>query len=167
MPITRDITYPSITELRYKDLRFLITDSPDDENVQSFTDACLKYGVTALVRVSEKTYDTKPIEAAGIKVYNLEYPDGSAPDSMVRNQWLTIVKENKNGCIAVHCLHGLGRSPVLVAMALREAGMNRQESIDFVRTRRRGSFNVRQLEFLQNYHSAHRLADKHVGCVIM
>jgi protein tyrosine phosphatase type 4A len=96
---------------------------------------------------------------------------------------LNIVKENKNGCIAVHCLHGLGRfvylfffvfnslfynrSPVLVAMALREAGMNRQESIDFVRARRRGSFNVRQLEFLQNYHSGHRLADKHVGCMIM
>jgi hypothetical protein len=29
----------------------------------------LKYGVTTLVRVSEKTYDAKPIEAAGIKVY--------------------------------------------------------------------------------------------------
>jgi hypothetical protein len=52
-------------------------------------------------------------------------------------------------------------------MALREAGMNRQESIDFVRTRRRGSFNVRQLEFLQNYHSGHRLTAKHAGCVIM
>ena len=39
----------------------------------------------------------------------------------------------------------INRSPVLVAMALREAGMNRQESIDFVRARRRGSFNVRQL----------------------
>jgi protein tyrosine phosphatase type 4A len=86
---------------------------------------------------------------------------------LVRNKWLNIVKENKNGCIAVHCLHGLGRSPVLVAMAFREAGMNRQESIDFVRSRRRGSFNVRQLEFLQNYHSGHRLAAKHVGCVIM
>jgi len=56
---------------------------------------------------------------------------------------------------------------VLVAMALREAGMNRQESIDFVRARRRGSFNIRQLEFLQNYHSGHRLSGKHVGCVIM
>jgi len=163
----QDISYPSITELRYKDLRFLITDSPDDDNVQSFTEACLKYGVTALVRVSEKKYDTKPIEAAGIKIYNLEFPDGSAPDSVVRNKWLNIVKENKNGCIAVHCVHGLGRSPVLVAMALREAGMNRQESIDFVRARRRGSFNVRQLEFLQNYHSGHRLTAKHVGCVIM
>lgn len=157
----------ALTELRYKHLRFLITDSPDDDNLASFIEACLKYGVTALVRVSEKVYDTKPIEAAGIKVHVLEYPDGSAPDAIVRDKWLNIVKQNKNGCIAVHCIHGLGRSPVLVAMALREAGMNRQESIDFVRTRRRGSFNVRQLEFLQTYHSGHRLTDKHVACAIM
>ena len=62
----------------------------------------------------------------------------------------------------------LRRSPVLVAMALREAGMNRQESIDFVRQHRRGSFNVRQLEFLQNYHSSHRLAAaKHMACLLM
>jgi hypothetical protein len=59
------------------------------------------------------------------------------------------------------------RSPVLVAMALREAGMSRQESIDFVRSRRRGSFNIRQLEFLQNYQSGHRLVNKHAGCHIM
>ncbi|CAF1212942.1 unnamed protein product [Rotaria sordida] len=167
MPMIHDLTYPSVTELRYKTLRFLITDSPDDENVQSFVETCLKYGVTALVRVSEKTYDSKPIEEAGIKFYHLEYPDGSAPDSFVRKKWLNIVKENKNGCIAVHCVHGLGRSPVLVAMAFREAGMNPQESIDFVRKRRRGSFNVRQLEFLQNYHSGHRLLNKHVGCIII
>jgi hypothetical protein len=52
-------------------------------------------------------------------------------------------------------------------MALREAGMSRQESIDFVRSRRRGSFNVRQLEFLQTYQSGHRLINKHAGCLIM
>ena len=80
---------------------------------------------------------------------------------------MNIVKENKNGCIAVHCVHGLGRSPVLVAMALREAGMSRQESIDYVRSRRRGSFNIRQLEFLQNYQSAHRLHAKHAACLVM
>lgn len=28
----------AVTELRYKDLRFLITDSPDDENIQAFTE---------------------------------------------------------------------------------------------------------------------------------
>ena len=52
-------------------------------------------------------------------------------------------------------------------MALREAGMNRQESIDFVRTHRRGSFNVRQLEFLQNYRPDRRLTNKYAGCLIM
>lgn len=65
------------------------------------------------------------------------------------------------------CLRLGNRSPVLVAMAFREAGMNPQESIDFVRSRRRGSFNVRQLEFLQNYQSKRRLSDKHVGCLLM
>lgn len=52
-------------------------------------------------------------------------------------------------------------------MALREAGMNRQDSIEFIRSRRRGSFNLRQLEFLQNYQSGHRLVSKHTGCLIM
>jgi protein tyrosine phosphatase type 4A len=167
MPLAPFLHNPSMTEIRFKHLRFLITNSPADENVQSFIETCSKYGVTALVRVSEKTYDAKPIEAAGIKVYNLEYPDGSTPDSLIRDKWLNVIKENKNGCIAVHCVHGLGRSPVLVAMALREAGMSRQESIDFIRSRRRGSFNVRQLEFLQNYQSGHRLINKHAGCHIM
>jgi hypothetical protein len=38
MPMAQNFTYPSVTELRYKDLRFLITDSPDDDSVQSFTE---------------------------------------------------------------------------------------------------------------------------------
>jgi hypothetical protein len=42
MPMAQNIPYSSITELRYKDLRFLITDSPDDENVQSFTEVKIK-----------------------------------------------------------------------------------------------------------------------------
>ena len=38
MPSSQDFTYSSVTEVQYKDLRFLITDSPDDENVQSFVE---------------------------------------------------------------------------------------------------------------------------------
>ena len=81
-----------------------------------------------------------------------------------------MVLAGKSGWLMTSCSLAsvsLSRSPVLVAMALREAGMSRQESIDYVRTRRRGSFNVRQLEFLQNYPSAHRLAAKHAACLIM
>lgn len=34
----------SVTELRYKDLRFIITDSPDDENIQTFTEVNNRLG---------------------------------------------------------------------------------------------------------------------------
>ena len=36
MPVAQLFTNLSLTEVRYKDLRFLITDSPNDDNVQSF-----------------------------------------------------------------------------------------------------------------------------------
>lgn len=36
MPIKHDLSYPAVTEIRYKTLRFIITDSPNDDNIQSF-----------------------------------------------------------------------------------------------------------------------------------
>ena len=36
MPMAPFLNNPSMTEIRYKNLRFLITDSPADENIQSF-----------------------------------------------------------------------------------------------------------------------------------
>ena len=36
MPLAQFLNNPSITELRYKHLRFLISDSPANENIQSF-----------------------------------------------------------------------------------------------------------------------------------
>eukprot|EP00158_Paraphelidium_tribonemae_P001613 Partr_v1_DN24612_c0_g1_i1_m59569 putative protein tyrosine phosphatase type IVA len=53
--------------------------------------------------------------------------------------------------IAVHCVAGLGRAPVLVAIALIEYGMGKLDAIEFIRQKRRGAFNVRQIEFLDNY----------------
>jgi len=171
MPVQRFLN-PTHTEIKYKQLRFLITDCPDDDIMNNYIEAYRKYGVTAVVRVCEKSYDPKPIEAAGIKVYDLEFLDGSAPSPTLREKWIKIIKENlhenpKNSCIAIHCVHGLGRAPVMVALALREAGMSKQEAIDLIRARRRGSFNVRQLEFLQKYQSAHRLMEKQKTCNIM
>jgi hypothetical protein len=46
--MAQDFTYPSVSELRYKDLRFLITDSPDDENVPSFIEVRIKYNYNIL-----------------------------------------------------------------------------------------------------------------------
>ena len=53
--------------------------------------------------------------------------------------------------IAVHCVAGLGRAPVMVAIALIEAGMQPIDVIDFIRKRRRGAFNSKQLKYIQGY----------------
>lgn len=55
----------------------------------------------------------------------------------VIDKFLTLAKEifkhYPNQCIAVHCVAGLGRAPVLVAIALMEAGMSYEEAVDLIR----------------------------------
>lgn len=67
--------------------------------------------------------------------------------------------------IAVHCVAGLGRAPVMVAIALIEAGMSNLDVIDFIRKRRRGAFNSKQLKYIQSYKP--RNAGKKGECTIM
>lgn len=55
----------------------------------------------------------------------------------VIEKWLTLTKEtfktHPEGCIAVHCVAGLGRAPVLVALALMEAGMKYEDAVELIR----------------------------------
>ena len=46
------------------------------------------------------------------------------------------------------CRRGLGRAPVLVAVALIEQGKDPIDAIEFIRRKRRGAFNNRQITYL-------------------
>ncbi|KAJ3158929.1 Protein tyrosine phosphatase type IVA 1 [Geranomyces michiganensis] len=65
--------------------------------------------------------------------------------------------------IGVHCVAGLGRAPVLVTMALIEAGLAPLDAVIYVRERRRGAINARQLKYVESYKRRTR-GDK--GCII-
>lgn len=61
--------------------------------------------------------------------------------------------QHHNPCtIAVHCVAGLGRAPVLVALALIDLGLTSRDAVHLVRQKRRGAFNRGQLGFLDLYH---------------
>ena len=53
--------------------------------------------------------------------------------------------------IAIHCASGIGRAPLLAALALLECGMDSFEAIALVRGVRTGSINLRQMSFLETY----------------
>lgn len=63
----------------------------------------------------------------------------------------TCTSSNNTPCIAVHCVAGLGRAPVLVAIALIESGMGKLDAIEYIRQKRRGAFNLRQIQYLDSY----------------
>ncbi|TPX37673.1 hypothetical protein SmJEL517_g00712 [Synchytrium microbalum] len=166
---------PSLIE--FGKMRFLIFDAPSPVTLPTYAAEMEKNNVVDVVRVCEPTYDRAELEKRGIKVHDLPFADGDPPPSTVVNSWLDLVQErfitNKdkaNGvaadspgpCIGVHCVAGLGRAPVLVAMALIEAGMNPLDSVIFIRERRKGAINARQLKYIEGY----KRRSKEKSCII-
>ncbi|XP_017898231.1 PREDICTED: protein tyrosine phosphatase type IVA 1-like isoform X3 [Capra hircus] len=132
---------PAPVEVTYRNMRFLITHNPTSATLSKFIEDLKKYGV-------------------------LDWPfdDGSSPSNQIVDDWLSLLnikfREEPGCCIAVHCVAGLGRTPVLVALALMEGGMKNEEAVQFIRQKRRGAFNSKQLLYLEKYHSKMRLRFK-------
>uniref|UniRef100_H0XRF1 protein-tyrosine-phosphatase n=1 Tax=Otolemur garnettii TaxID=30611 RepID=H0XRF1_OTOGA len=153
--------HPAPTEVTYKNMRFLITHSPTSATLNAFTKELKKYGVTTVVRVCEATYDAALVAKEGIRFLDWPFDDGAAPPPQIVDDWLSFVKiqfrEEPAGCVAVHCAAGLGRAPVLVALALMEGGMKYEDAVQLIRQKRRGAFNSKQLLYLEKYRPKMRL----------
>jgi len=166
-------TKPTLLEVGPK-LRFLIMDAPRQGNLHLYIKEMRKYSVTDLVRVCEPTYQTGELTTAGITAHNMEYPDGHSPPPDVIDKWLHVVdkvfypeKDNQTNidqehektkpCVAVHCVAGLGRAPVLVATALIEfENMDPVDAVSLIRRHRRGAVNEKQLLYLEGYKKYYR-----------
>lgn len=92
------------------------------------------------------------------------FDDGSPPPDEIINSWLKLVKDvfskkSKGGaagggggakkdkakskeetkqvpCIAIHCVAGLGRAPLMVAIALVQAGVAYTKAVEVIRAKR-------------------------------
>ncbi|CAG8507419.1 28090_t:CDS:2 [Dentiscutata erythropus] len=147
------------TLIEHKNLRFLIADAPSDNNLSLYIQEFERYSVTDVVRVCDPTYHIEPLEERGMKVHDWVFGDGEAPPTQIVNDWLDLVQkrfgelvsDEERPTIACHCVAGLGRAPVLVAIALIESGMSALDAIVYIRERRRGAINNRQLKYIETY----------------
>ncbi|XP_010188743.1 PREDICTED: protein tyrosine phosphatase type IVA 1 isoform X3 [Mesitornis unicolor] len=124
---------PAPVEITYKNMRFLITHNPTNATLNKF-------------------------------IEDWPFDDGAPPSNQIVDDWLNLLRvkfrEEPGCCIAVHCVAGLGRAPVLVALALIECGMKYEDAVQFIRQKRRGAFNSKQLLYLEKYRPKMRLRFK-------
>jgi protein tyrosine phosphatase type IVA len=167
-------TKPTLLEV--KPMRFLIMDAPRQGNLHMYIKEMRKHSVTQLVRVCEPTYQASELQAAGIAMHAMEYPDGHSPPKEIIDQWLQVVDkvffseqaQHDDACIAVHCVAGLGRAPVMVAIALIEfANMDPVEAVSLIRRHRRGAINEKQLFYLEGYKKCYRKNSAEGGCCVV
>jgi protein tyrosine phosphatase type 4A len=173
MAVTSGHVYePTLIEV--ENLRFVIMDAPTDSKLPAYIEKLQQFHVGVVVRACEPTYSTVPLKKVKIDVLELAFADGAPPPDSIVNDWLDLVEsyfsdtprpDNKGSksdqSIAVHCVAGLGRAPVLVAIALIEHGMEPYDAIEFIRSRRRGAINSRQVKFLESYKPRRR---RFIGC---
>ncbi|XP_056135764.1 protein tyrosine phosphatase type IVA 2-like, partial [Lampris incognitus] len=141
--------------------------------LNKFTEELKKFEVNTLVTVCEATFDKAPLEKEGIQVLDWPFDDGALPPTHIVDDWLNLLKtefrEEPDCCIAVHCVAGLGRDPVLVALARFECGMKYEDAVQFIRQKNGGAFNSKQHLYLGNYRPKMRLrfkdANGHNCCV--
>jgi protein tyrosine phosphatase type 4A len=123
--------------IEYKNMRFLITDRPNLSNLATYVQQLKRHTVKVLVRVCEPTYDTERLYKEGIAVKDWMFSDGGSPPETIVKDWLNLVHtwftDEPGCCVAVHCVAGLGRAPVLVAVALIEAGLRYEDAVELIR----------------------------------
>uniref|UniRef100_A0A3Q2YGD2 Protein tyrosine phosphatase type IVA 3 n=1 Tax=Hippocampus comes TaxID=109280 RepID=A0A3Q2YGD2_HIPCM len=116
---------PAPVEITYKNMRFLITHNPTNATLNKF-------------------------------IEDWPFDDGAPPSNQIVDDWLNLLKlkfrEEPGCCVAVHCVAGLGRAPVLVALALIECGMKYEDAVQFIRHK--------QLFYLEKYRPKMRLRFK-------
>ncbi|KAF0299279.1 Protein tyrosine phosphatase type IVA 1 [Amphibalanus amphitrite] len=164
---------PAPSEIEYKGMRFLITDRPTENTLAAYVEELKRHNARSVVRVCEPTYKTDLLEQEGISVTDLVYDDGTFPPTAVVDDWLDLLRKrfraDPTACVAVHCVAGLGRAPVLVALALMELGLKYEDAVELIRQKRRGAINAKQLQYLEKYRPRSRLKLKNghkAGCCI-
>lgn len=149
--------------------KFIVTQSPDPNNLQNYKDLLSTNSVKTVVKLCEGTrYDHEYLECNGIKTIDIPLADGTVPSKEVLNQWINIIKteikNNKDGGMAVHCVSGLGRAPLFVCIALIKIDkMEAVDAITMVRKTIKSALNTNQIKYLETVSFSNETRG---GCII-
>ena len=130
------------------ELGFVLVDSPSNDTIVHYAAQLTACGGKVWVRCCEEpSFDEASAAAHGLEVHECVFPDGMPPSPALIERWLALCAR-RDGPVAVQCVAGLGRAPVLAAIAFMEAGLPATEAISLIRRHRRGALNRKQTAWL-------------------
>lgn len=97
------------------------------------------FNVTRVIRLNEAKYDKNTFTDNGISHSDLFFIDGSVPPQKIVDQFFKIA-EAEDGCMAIHCKAGLGRTGTLIGLyAMKHFKFPAAAFIGWIRIARPGS----------------------------
>ena len=109
-----------------------------------------KWGITAVVRLNQKTYDGERFRRNGVKLYELHFSDGGCPSDYLIQKFFEIMSSEP--AVAVHCKAGLGRTgTILGCYVISQYHFPAAEFIAWCRLCRPGSILGQQQQFLIDF----------------
>lgn len=150
-----------------------------ERDLEADMESIRAWGTTCLVTLMEDhEFDQLGVrqlpfkaQELGLTWFHIPIRDVSIPDFRFHERWsgigLRLMKVLfEGGRVVVHCRGGLGRSGIVAALLLIEAGMNSRSAVDMVREARPGAIEtVQQEAYVRGYRAILAIDRNAVGKV--
>lgn len=152
-----------------KRIEFILIDSPNDTNIEEFNEILHNYPVNYIVRITNDKYKLDE-KNSNIIIKDLYFEDGEFPPEHILDEFEEFLteckKKYKYPVVAIHCKSSYGRAPCLIASEMMHTGMfsNKYQVVEYIRDRRPGCFNTKQLHWVLTYTRANK---PNKCCIIM
>ena len=135
----------------------MITEIPKKEQLTEYETLLKNHQVDLLIRIVNESL-LYEISVTGLIVVDFtDFEDGSIPSKEIVDRYIKIIEEIKlnyhNPVVAIHCVSSLGRCPTFlgISMIMENPKVDRCEIIIYIRKKRQGALNLRQVNWLMDF----------------
>ena len=150
-PLKSNTEYPIKCEIFKNNKKFYVTCSPSANTIECYIEMLKNKNIEIVIKLNEKhMYDINKIKNNNIAFEEIVIEDGNIPSDDNIYKLNEIVGKYNNICI--HCMAGLGRAPLIMALILiLQFNQDPDDTAIEIRNLIPNCLNTTQLQFLTKF----------------